>query len=252
MATNRLTGQPLLEPAVADSVSQVSAFQHLVMRGREPFSVLVGVRALTGTQLTLNNWRRMEHERYGDKLAYSRSLISTIHTHDHIGLMGHEHTVHVIHVNRHLKRWPGKLQDFWEWLALRCRGCDVMMGDFSLQLFKVVPELRQRGVQIDLAAWFPWKRNDGEPCADSCAIFFLNRPGQYKLTKGLKDLHSKDAGGLLFRDAAVAAGGENAFAVFTENGPGVPLENYHGDLRTTLTPTLDESAIESMKRASVN
>ena len=55
VATNRLTGQPLLEPAVADSVSQVSAFQHLVMRGREPFSVLVGVRALTGKQLTLKN-----------------------------------------------------------------------------------------------------------------------------------------------------------------------------------------------------
>ena len=99
-----------------------------------------------------------------------------------------------------------------------------MMGDFSLQCFAVVPELRHRGVKIDLAAWFPWKSGDGTPCADSCAIFFLNRPGQYTLTKGLSDLHSNDASGILFSsvEAAVAAADQTAFAVFTENGPGVP------------------------------
>ena len=141
-------------------------------------------------------------------------------------MIGPSHTVHVIHVNRHLanKRWPGKLQAFWDWLATQCRGCDVMMGDFSLQLFNVVPELRSRGVIIDLAAWFPWKRGDGTQCADSCAIFFLNRPGQYTLTKGLSDLHSNDASGILFSsvEAALTAADQTAVAVFTANGLGTP------------------------------
>ena len=55
VARNRLTGQPLLMPADGDIESQSSAFEYLVMRAREPLSVLVGVRALTGKQLILKN-----------------------------------------------------------------------------------------------------------------------------------------------------------------------------------------------------
>ena len=47
-----------------------------------------------------------------------------------------------------------------------------LCGDFNMALFAVIPELRARGFQISLAAWYCW-RHDSEPHvrADSCAIF---------------------------------------------------------------------------------
>ena len=72
------------------------------------------------------------------------------------------------------------------------------MGDFNVSLFLVVPSLRSRGVVIDLAAWYPWKAPDGTPNADSCGIFFLNRPGFYCFVKGLDDLHDCDPSGILW------------------------------------------------------
>ena len=41
-----------------------------------------------------------------------------------------------------------------------------------MSLFKVVPELRSRGVPVQLAAWYPWRvEGSDEPMADSCGIF---------------------------------------------------------------------------------
>ena len=41
-----------------------------------------------------------------------------------------------------------------------------------MSLFKVVPELRSLGVQVQLAAWYPWRvKGSEEPMADSCGIF---------------------------------------------------------------------------------
>ena len=48
------------------------------------------------------------------------------------------------------------------------------MGDFNMSLFKVVPELRSRGVPASLVSWFPWRaRGTDEPMCDSCGIFVL-------------------------------------------------------------------------------
>ena len=41
-----------------------------------------------------------------------------------------------------------------------------------MSLFKVVPELRSRGVPVQLAAWYPWRvEGSDEPMADSCGVF---------------------------------------------------------------------------------
>ena len=243
-------GKMLLKPAVADNASDFSKFAHLGFRGEGHWSVYCGARALTARKVKVKRWQRMFHVRYGNRMAYSRSLVCEICTWEQIGRIGDSLKVHVVHMHRHVAKncWPRQLEFFWDWLAEI--ECDVLMGDFSLQLFAVVPELRSRGVRIDLAAWFPWKRNDGIPCADSCAIFFLNRPGQYMLIKGRSDLHDNDASGIYFSgiDAAVADADQTGFAVFTENGPGVPLGNYYGDLKAMLTPTVDEDEIEKMKQ----
>ena len=72
--------------------------------------------------------------------------------------------------------------------------------------FRVIPELRRRGVQIDLGAWYPWKSLEGEPMTDSCGIFFVNLPGVYTLSKNLDHLHDRDATGILARGQTVVSG----------------------------------------------
>ena len=50
----------------------------------------------------------------------------------------------------------------------------VLMGDFNMSLFRVVPELRSHGIQATLISWFPWRTAEsGEVMADSCGIFSL-------------------------------------------------------------------------------
>ena len=55
-----------------------------------------------------------------------------------------------------------------------------LCGDFNMALFSVVPELRARGFQINLAAWYCWEQvNVGQAKfeagtkADSCGIFCI-------------------------------------------------------------------------------
>ena len=50
---------------------------------------------------------------------------------------------------------------FWEWIweKIVLFKVQVLMGDFNMSLFKVIPELRSRGVDINLGAWYPWKGN---------------------------------------------------------------------------------------------
>ena len=52
-----------------------------------------------------------------------------------------------------------RLDAFWDWLSAKIKkfNVQVLMGDFNMSLFRVIPELRSRGAVIDLGAWYPWK-----------------------------------------------------------------------------------------------
>ena len=71
------------------------------------------------------------------------------------------------------------------------------MGDFNMSLFRAIPELRSRGAQLDLGAWYAWKSMDGEPMSDSQGIFFVNVPGVYTLHKNANGIHDRDPTGIL-------------------------------------------------------
>ena len=72
---------------------------------------------------------------------------------------------------------PGRqLLDFWDELATYIvkYGVRVLGGDFNMALFCVVPELRARGVAINLAAWYPWKHELSDAVSiDSEALFII-------------------------------------------------------------------------------
>ena len=77
---------------------------------------------------------------------------------------------------------------FWDVLArylaeFRPR---ILCGDFNMALFLVVPELRARGFQINLAAWYPWKQqHETDNRADSCGIFRLGPCEGIRMCYGL-------------------------------------------------------------------
>ena len=50
----------------------------------------------------------------------------------------------------------------------------VLTGDFNMALWQVVPELRARGLQANLAAWYPWQNDlESHVRLDSCAIIII-------------------------------------------------------------------------------
>ena len=113
---------------------------------------------------------------------------------------------------------------FWRYLAENIirYGIRVLAGDFNMALWCVVPELRRRGIRVDIAAWFPWRCTsegvfeDVTKC-DSEGIFVIGGARSIKL-----------------RSSASALGLESApFEVEEEEGPasfvagqGYPLHSY--------------------------
>ena len=158
-------------------------FQYLTLRGDEECSVLVGLRQESGNTLELLNWDRRFEGRYkrrsggrGMAIAYSRSMVVKVALDENVGFLGKEHRIMVLHMHNHLasgRFGVQKLRQFWDWLWGKVShfGVQVLMGDFNMCLFRVIPELRRRGAVIDLGAWYPWKTLDGEPMSDSSGIF---------------------------------------------------------------------------------
>jgi hypothetical protein len=65
---------------------------------------------------------------------------------------------------------------FWDLLASYLLRFEVriMAGDFNMSLFCVIPELRARGFQINLAAWYPFHmKRQGDMFVDSCGVFVI-------------------------------------------------------------------------------
>ena len=258
----------LLEgPAVAGdpnapegSLQRRDGFEYLTLRGQEDSSVLVALRNETGNRLDLLDWERRRAGRYrrrngGHAEAYSRSLIARVQLDINVGFLGKSHVVMVVHMHNVLanNKWPTKLQEFWGWLALKVtrHGVRVLMGDFNMSLFRVIPELRSRGVNIDLGAWFPWKTPLGQPMSDSCGMFFINMPGEYTLAKGMEDLHA-EPGGILHKAAPAVAGAEvdDGFdRIDPVGGPGMSIETFlpknESNLLRKLQPSLEPSPASS-------
>ena len=134
--------------------------------------------------------------------AYSRSIIAKVTLPHNVGFLGREHVAMVVHMHNELANLVlgnTKLEAFGDflWEKIDRFKVQVLMGDFNMSLFRVIPELRSRGAVIDLGAWYPWESLEGKPMSDSCGILFVNMPGVYTLNKSLGDIHARDATGVL-------------------------------------------------------
>jgi len=82
--------------------------------------------------------------------------------------------LHFRTAKRDLNKGGAAYKRFWDLLAtyMATYRPSHLCGDFNMALFAVIPELRARGFQINLAAWYCWQANDEHHVrADSCAIF---------------------------------------------------------------------------------
>ena len=174
----RQVGRPGDSDAPEHSLQSRASYEYLTIRGSEKCSVMIGLRKDMGSHLRLlcfffldEEARRQLQETYvrshqppvaaKKQKSYSRCLIAEVTMDNVIGFLGQTHSVMAMHLHHHManNHWPAKLKEFWSWLAEKLReyNVKVMMGDFNMALFEVVPQLRSRGVNIDMVAWYPWK-----------------------------------------------------------------------------------------------
>ena len=160
------------------------AYEYLTIRTPLPRSTLVGVRGNLSGDLRLRKWERIQHGTYTVKggsetmRAYSEVLLADVYTDQSISCIGTSHQAMVVRMHRNFAcdKWPtSEVTIFWDKLAstlkLTSGTTAVLMGDFGKMVLKVVPELRSRGVVIDLAAWYPFRTVRGEPWVCSSAFF---------------------------------------------------------------------------------
>ena len=68
------------------------------------------------------------------------------------------------------------IKNFWDEVAenivkFRVR---ILVGDWNMQLFCVILELRARGIHINLAAWYPFAPyKEEKPFIDSMGLFII-------------------------------------------------------------------------------
>ena len=177
------------DPRVAGA-HQVQYFEeraghdYLTMRGNEESSNLLGVRSAVADSMELLFWLRKYEGDYKTKgknktkyRAYSRTLIGQINLKNNVGFMGKEIRVAVCHLHIMVANKDAGFRrqndQYWPFLAAQINkfNVQVLMGDFNVSLFKVVPELRSRGIPAQMASWFPWMgKTDEWPMADTCGI----------------------------------------------------------------------------------
>ena len=165
----KATQDILEEPAVAGdpneqwALQRRSGFEYLTIRGEEDKSNLLAVRKNMAEEITLLEWERRSEGEYRVGTgktghAYSRYLTCEIKFRSNVGFFGTSMVVSVIHLHNkvanHDKGFRKQQIRFWPDLVKKLTkfGVDVLMGDFNMSLFKIVPEVRSRGLRIELTA----------------------------------------------------------------------------------------------------
>ena len=160
-----------------DHVLARESYEYMTVRGSEDSSVLLGIRKYCG-DLKLLEFQKFEADKLkSGKPGYSRGLIVEFNLFANVGFIGRKHTVVVAHLHYSIAKKEEKKVEFFNWLLAAIRKYDVrvIMGDFNMAFFEVVPWFRPKLAQCDIAAWFPWKNEDGVPSSDSCGIWLVNQ-----------------------------------------------------------------------------
>ena len=170
--------------------------------------------------------------------------------------------LHCLTAKKELDGGGRAYKTFWDVLArylaeFRPR---ILCGDFNMALFLVVPELRARGFQINMAAWYPWKQeHETGNRADSCGIFRLGPCEGIRMCYGISafgfeepDLPANCSMMMeTLRDQDGKETGKRPYPITNIPfiGQGYPLSSYHPKnarkdtcLRWSFTPVFDQDS----------
>ena len=257
------------EPAVAAKLETREGFEYFTVRGNEPSSVLIAARTNTASGLHLLFWDRTNEGEYrtgpgSRSVAYTRTLIARVDLKNNVGFMGTKQTIMCMHLHYHVannvKGFRRQLVATWPRMAslINKYGVDVLMGDFNMSLFKVAPELRSCGVQVDLMAWYPWRSTEGMMMSDSAGIFLINKKATVELHVGLECLHAGNPEGIGWDTGGMSW--ETQYDVWPPNsGPGQKLgcylpktANYVDKIGLSISPTYRKEALMAAVAASAD
>ena len=197
----------LTSPAVAgdpghkDPLFRRTAFQYDCVMGTETGNtLLVASRYNLTKSLTKILWVKRKDGEYKQrtktKTANSRILVAGIEFNQPVS--GHRCltvcNVHFHHLTaKKNSGFATSHNDFWTELAgiIRGSGVQILAGDFNMSLFLVVSILREQGLVVNTAAWFPWvKLSDASLQLDSCGIFLIGGVTSVKLLHSYEDFAS--------------------------------------------------------------
>ena len=162
---NMLQEQWSLANPIGEGIEKRDACTHMVIRGNEEHSLLIGVRTDVAKGMKMKYFEVNDDHRYrrdnSDKMARPRLMVCEMEFKQNIGHIGNY--VRVCGVHGHnmtmTKQWPIVWHAFWDRLAhvYRSHGVHFLAGDFNMSLTEVLVQLGQRNINCDCIAWYPWE-----------------------------------------------------------------------------------------------
>ena len=173
---------------------------YYAFRGPDVDDVLVAVRRSVACDLLLLqnmcNITAPYKDRGKHKLGKTKVLMCEICFKRDVQLIGSSLGVAVVHLHYVIAKMSAGaivFKQFWDDLAadLIRNNIKFLSGDFNMALTRVVPELRSRGVQADLCAWYPYWNSMGleKFHMDSCGIFVIGGTAEVNPTWSEESMH---------------------------------------------------------------
>ena len=230
--------------ASADNVlDRRSAYQYSCLRGNEDGnSLLVAGRSTVVDSVEKIKWVKRLDGHYTKKKvtknAFTRIFVVNVAFRNPV--CGHADlaicNVHFHHLTAKKESGFARSHDsFWVELADICKGANVriLAGDFNMAIFQVVPMLRQKGVMIDMAACFPWQRNDtGALQLDSFGIFVIGGSAKIVVQNSFSVFECRGGGQPTLAEEAESADADSEVEVVSERllrfntGQGYGVDSY--------------------------
>jgi len=182
-------------------------YKWLVVRGVADEAPLIAVRDTVGQSIDLIYQENKFEGKYSGKGtkkydAYTKILCCDCYLKFPVPFFGSKVRILNVHLHPHVannnKGFRLRQQAISSWLPklIKDFDVDILMGDFNMWLWKLIPQLRDKDVVINLLAWFPWKtKEDGIAMCDSCGIFLCKHVTySTKLHKGIDTLNHGPTG----------------------------------------------------------
>ena len=126
----------------------------------------------------------------------TKTLVGRVDFKNNIGHLGKEISFLGTHLHYEIAKKPGRTKEYWDNLIGKIRKFEVRFfaGDFNMSFADVTNQLRSRGLEVDLIAWYPFQLRSSATHTpqglgiDSCGIFYVGGGASMKMQYSLGDI----------------------------------------------------------------